>query len=68
MNTFPVKLLLVFLLISTFQQTLKANQTKAGEPKRYLQPLFEKVDVQKDIEFGEIVNLEGKNEKLLLDV
>jgi acetyl esterase/lipase len=35
---------------------------------RYLQPFFEKVEIQKDIEFGESTNLEGKTEKLLLDV
>jgi len=47
----------------------EAEETKTGnEPVRYIDPIFENVDVQKDIAFGEVTNFEGKTEKLLLDV
>jgi acetyl esterase/lipase len=44
---------------------IKANAT---EPVRYLQPIFEKVTLTENIEFGVATNFEGKVEKLLLDV
>jgi acetyl esterase/lipase len=35
---------------------------------RYVDPLFEKVNVDKNIEYKEVVNSKGVNEKLLLDI
>ena len=52
-----------FLLLLLFSASLHAK-----DPVRYLHPFFEKVVIQKDIEFGEATNFEGKTEKLLLDV
>jgi len=46
---------------------LQGYQSKGKDPVRYLQPVFEKVTIQDDIEFGEVTNFEGKSEKLLLD-
>lgn len=43
-------------------------KAEGKEPLRYLQPSFEKVAIQEDIEFGEVTNFEGKAEKLLLDI
>jgi len=36
--------------------------------KRYIDTIFSRVDIKKDIEFGESVNYEGKPENLLLDI
>lgn len=47
---------------------LFAGKTEGQNPVRYLQPIFEKVAIQEDVEFGEVVNFEGKSEKLLLDI
>jgi len=47
---------------------LFAGRTEGKDPVRYLQPLFEKVTIQEDVEFGEVVNFDGKAEKLLLDI
>ncbi len=55
-----VGMLIVFALF--------AGKTEGQNPVRYLQPIFEKVDIQEDVEFGEVTNFEGKAEKLLLDI
>ena len=57
-------LLLVFIALTTMAQ----NKTSAADPVCYLYPLFEKIDIQEDIEFSRVINFEGKFEKLLLDV
>ncbi len=36
--------------------------------ERYLHPIFENVDIQKDIVFKQVVNHKGEAEKLSLDV
>jgi acetyl esterase/lipase len=38
------------------------------EPKRYIDPIFENVTVQKDILFDEVINFKGETEKLHLDI
>jgi acetyl esterase/lipase len=44
------------------------SQVNGIDQVRYLNPVFEKVEIQKDIVFGEAINSEGKSEQLLLDV
>jgi len=39
-----------------------------SDPVRYLNPVFETIDIKQDIEFGEVINFRSKTEKLLLDV
>ncbi len=48
--------------------TCQDQDGNKNESVRYLHPIFENVDVQKDIVFGEVVNYEGETENLLLDV
>jgi acetyl esterase/lipase len=44
------------------------SQVNGIDQVRYLNPVFEKVEIQKDQVFGEAITFEGKTEKLLLDV
>lgn len=44
------------------------QQVPINNPDRYVNKLFEKVTIEKDIQYGEAVNYKGQNEKLLLDV
>lgn len=55
----------VFITVGSFAIE---KQKIDNKPKRYLDPIFENVTVEKDILFGEMANFEGKTEKLLLDV
>ena len=57
----------IFLLFCLFQfgSILLAQNSK---PVRYLNQVFENIDIQKDIEFGTVTNADGKSEKLLLDI
>ena len=48
--------------------TCQVQQENKNESQRYLDPVFENVDVEKDIVFGEVVNYKGENENLTLDV
>jgi acetyl esterase/lipase len=48
--------------------TLLGYHAEGQNPVRYLQPVFEKVTLSEDIEFGEVTTFDGKTEKLLLDV
>ena len=59
--------LLIFQIILLFQSgtVIQAQNTK---PVRYLNQVFDIIDIQKDIEFGEVTNFAGKTEKLLLDI
>ena len=68
MNNLLLKSVLIILLISNFCPTTSAAEPQEKKPVRYLNPVFEKVSIQKEIEFGESTNIEGKTEKLLLDV
>jgi len=43
-------------------------RAQTGKTTRYLHPVFDQVDLQKEIEFGQSTNFEGRVEKLLLDV
>jgi len=65
-STLKPVLFLLMLFIPLDGKTL--NVTILGDSVRYINPIFEKVDVQKDILFCEATNFEGKTEKLLLDV
>ena len=68
MNNLLFKSVLLLLLISNFCPSTTAAGPQEKKPVRYLNPVFEKVAIQKEIEFGESANIEGKTEKLLLDV
>jgi acetyl esterase/lipase len=59
-------LFFLMLIISFDGGILSAAISK--DSIRYLNHVFEKVDIQKDIVFGEVTNFNGKKEKLLLDV
>lgn len=65
-NKLQSLLFLLMLFISFDGGVLKA--AVVNDSVRYLNPVFTKVDTQKDIEFGEVTNFDGKSEKLLLDV
>ncbi len=62
------KVVLIFCVLINTLITVSAKNPRDSKPIRYLNPVFEKVEIQKDIEFGEVTNFEGKTEKLLLDV
>jgi acetyl esterase/lipase len=64
-RSLPV-LFLLMVCISSSAEALKV--TVVSDSVRYINPIFKKVDIQKDITFGEVNNSEGKTEKLLLDV
>jgi lysophospholipase L1-like esterase/dienelactone hydrolase len=53
---------LLMILIAT--NSVSFSQTK----KRFKEVVFENIDSTLDIQYGEAVNIKGKNEKLLLDV
>lgn len=59
---------LFLLMLSIFLSAEALNVTIVSDSVRYINHIFKKVDVQKDIIFGEVTNSEGKTEKLLLDV
>jgi acetyl esterase/lipase len=48
--------------------TCQAQAQSNNEPVRYLDTIFENVDIEKDIVFGEVINFKGETEKLSLDV
>jgi acetyl esterase/lipase len=61
----------ISLLITSIPAGLAAYMDQSvnnDDSVRYLQPVFDSVNVQKDIVFGEVVNHKGETEKLLLDV
>ena len=59
--------LLSLAIILSINLPLSAR-TPTGKVIRYLHPLFEQIDLQKDLEFGQTTNFDGKTEKLLLDI
>jgi acetyl esterase/lipase len=63
-----LKSLLLLYLIFNLSQMAFAENPQNGKPVRYLNQVFENIDIQKDIEFGTVTNFDGKSEKLLLDV
>ena len=68
MNLLQKSQFLIFTLQLIFLQSIYAIEKQSDKPVRYLNPVFEKIEIQKDIEFGEVKNYEGKIEKLLLDI
>jgi acetyl esterase/lipase len=58
---------LIISLIFMFLQSNSVVFAQDSKPVRYLNQVFENIDIQKDIEFGQVTNFEGKTEKLLLD-
>ena len=68
MRNIQLKSLLSIWLTITLALSANAQKQEAEKPVRYLQHIFENIDIQKDIQFGEVINFEGKTEKLLLDV
>jgi len=66
-STFLKTAFFILLLISVLAVGAQ-NIPLRTDPVRYLYPLFEKIDIQEDIEFSKVINAEGKFEKLLLDV
>ncbi len=73
--------LLVFTVVAgitinfaTASETESANADSSGKKLnqgnlvRYLDPIFDEIEIQKDIVFGESVTFAGNTEKLLLDV
>ena len=63
----PRKSSLIICLIFMFLQSNSVILAQDSKPVRYLNQVFENIDIQKDIEFGQVTNFEGKTEKLLLD-
>ena len=50
------------------QVRFEGLQKNPDHSVRYLQPVFEHVEIEKDITFAEVVNHEGESQKLRLDV
>ena len=65
-NQFPF-LILQLILISTCGLAAESSKIE-NKKRRYINSIFENVDVQKNTVFGEVTNFEGESEKLLLDV
>ncbi len=65
------KILFQTLLALTLPLSLCLNlsaKPPIGKSVRYLQPIFDQIDLQKDAEFGQTTDFDGKTEKLLLDI
>ena len=58
----------VLFCLSASLATCQDQDGNNNESVRYLHPIFENVDIEKDIVFDEVVNHKGETEKLLLDV
>jgi acetyl esterase/lipase len=66
-NTFTNPVLFIsFFFVSLFQSHTLYSEDKLQT--RYLHPVFKSVNIQKDIEFAEVTNFQGKTEKLQLDI
>jgi len=60
---------LVYLIFAKIFNISASEKLKSGdEPKRFLDPIFENITIQKDILFAEVINFKGETEKLHLDV
>jgi acetyl esterase/lipase len=68
MKTYSKKLLLIMVLTSVGYLAFTSEISETNSKKRFLDPVFESVSVQKDIVFGESVNESGVNESLKLDI
>lgn len=60
--------IIVACLCTAILPALAGNTVSAQDKTRYLNQVFEKIAVSRDIEFGEVTNHTGQKEKLLLDV
>ena len=58
----------ILLMLFSTSCMVAGTVTISGDPVRYINPIFEKVEIEKDILFGEVINFDGKTEKLLLGV
>jgi acetyl esterase/lipase len=63
-----IRTVILFMILAACGINATAKPITQEKPERYLIPIFDKVDIQKDIQFAESVNEDGKVEKLLLDV
>lgn len=54
--------------IPTSLVNCQIRHENANDSLRYLHPIFDSVDIEKDIVFGEVVNFKGERESLTLDV
>jgi len=61
-------LLPMIMFIPVGKASCKELKGTESDSVRYLHPIFENVDIEKDIVFGEEVNYKGENENLTLDV
>ncbi len=61
-------ILAVAFIHSGFSFPNKTRQNQSQEKMRYLDRIFEEVDIQKDIKFAESVNEKGELETLKLDI
>ncbi len=68
MKKLPIKTLLAFFLIFNILHHVSARLPQEGKPVRYLNQVFDSINIQNDIVFGEVTNFDGKAENLLLDV
>ena len=58
----------VLICLPVSMATCQDQDGNKNESVRYLHPVFENVDIEKDIVFGEVVNHKGETENLSLDV
>lgn len=69
MNKVLYILALIYLIaVNIFNTSASEKLNPGDEPKRYIDPIFENITIQKDILFGEVINFKGENEKLHLDI
>jgi acetyl esterase/lipase len=59
---------LLAVLLCLPVNSLLAREHEDTLSSRYLDPVFDRVDVQRDVPFAEVINHDGKTEKLMLDV
>lgn len=63
-----IKYIFSVFLFCIFTSILANSCFGQSDSVRYLNPVFETIDIKQDIEFGEVINFRGNTEKLLLDV
>ena len=63
-----LKFTLFICLVFNLLNSVSANRPQGSKPIRYLNPFFEQIGIQKNLEFGQTPDFDGKTEKLLLDI
>ena len=63
-----LKFTLFICLVFNLLNSVSANRPQVSKPIRYLNPFFEQIGIQKNLEFGQTTDFDGKTEKLLLDI